>query len=129
MADLLAAFNADVAAQPQWVQVWLNILAGVLILSVPFSFVRLEARWILLGFVLGAIGVLGLYSQAGYSRLLGLGHIVAWTPLLAYLIARRKDWRVRTTWAGKWILAAVTVITISLAFDYADLARWLAGER
>jgi len=129
MAEVLAAFAADVAAQPPWLQIWLNILVGVLALSLPFSLVRVEARWTLLGFILGAAAVLGLYAQFGYSRLLGAGHVVFWTPLLVYLLMRRPHWRERDSWAGKWILAAVGVLTISLAFDYIDVVRWLAGDR
>jgi hypothetical protein len=129
MGAVFSAFSADVANQPQWVQIWLNILAGTLALSLPFSLVRVEARWTLLGFVLGAAAVLSLYAQFGYSRLLGLGHVVFWTPLLAYLLARRRHWRVNETWAGKWIVATVCVLTISLAFDYVDVARWIAGDR
>jgi hypothetical protein len=129
MPDLLVAFNADIAAQPQWIQVWLNILIGVLVLSIPFSLVRVEARWILLGLVLGVAGVVFLYSLSGYSRLLGLGHVVAWTPLVIYLLARRSRWRVAETWSGKWIVAAVSVLIVSLAFDYLDVIRWVLGER
>ncbi|WP_439619533.1 hypothetical protein [Hyphomonas sp.] len=129
MPDVLVALNADIAAQPQWIQVWLNILIGVLGLSIPFSLVRVEARWILLGLVLGVAGVVFLYSLFGYSRLLGLGHVVAWTPLVIYLLARRSQWRVAETWSGKWILAALTVLIVSLAFDYLDVIRWGLGER
>ena len=127
MLDVFAAFNADVAAQPQWIQVWLNVLVGVLALSIPFSFVRVEARWTLLGLVIGAGGVMFLYSLFGYSRILGLGHIVAWTPLVVYLLARRSNWQVADTWTGKWIVAAV--LLVSLAFDYVDVIRWLLGDR
>ncbi|KCZ87347.1 hypothetical protein [Hyphomonas johnsonii] len=129
MLELFSAFDAEVATQPQWIQVWLKILVGVLALSVPFSFVRIEARWTLLGLVLGVAGVMSLYSQFGYSRVLGFGHIIPWTPLVAYLLLRRAHWRVRETWAGKWIVTAVSVLLISLAFDYVDVIRWLAGDR
>jgi hypothetical protein len=129
MLEVFTAFNADVAAQPQWIQVWLNILVGVLALSLPFSFVRVEARWTLLGLVIGAGGVMFLYSLFGYSRILGLGHVVAWTPLVVYLISRRANWQVAETWAGKWIVAAVAVLLVSLAFDYVDVIRWLLGDR
>ena len=129
MLEVFSTFNADVAAQPQWIQVWLNILVGVLALSIPFSFVRVEARWTLLGLVAGAGGVLFLYSQFGYSRILGLGHVVAWTPLVIYLLARRTSWQAANTWAGKWLVAAVAVLLVSLAFDYVDVIRWLLGDR
>ena len=55
--------------------------------------------------------------------------MVAWTPLVVYLLARRSSWRVADTWAGKWIVAAVAVLLVSLAFDYVDVIRWLLGDR
>jgi|TARA_R110002050_G_scaffold53395_1_gene121448 hypothetical protein len=128
--DLLAAWQSDVARQPQWVQHWLDIMVIILGgFSIVFSLVRVEARWVLAGFMLGAITMLGLYSQIGYSRLLGLAHVIFWTPVLVYLLRRRDRWRVKETWSGKWIILAVTTLTISLVFDYTDVIRWVLGAR
>ena len=128
MQELMASWQADIARQPQWVQHWLDVMVVVLgVLSALFSFVRVEARWVLAGFLLGAAAMFGLYSQMGYSRLLGLGHVIFWTPVLVYLLRRRAHWRVKETWAGKWIVAAVMVLTVSLAFDYTDVIRWTLG--
>lgn len=73
-----------------------------------------------------------LYSQIGYVRLLGLGHIVPWTPLIIYLFnylwRRRSQWDL-TTLTGKWIAGVFTLNLISLVIDYVDVARWLLGER
>lgn len=130
MQELMAAWQADIAKQPQWVQVWLNVMMVVLPgMALVFSFVRVEARWVLAGFLAGAVAMLGLYSQMGYVRLLGLGHVIFWTPVLVYLLRRRAHWRVKETLSGKWIVLAVTVLTISLAFDYTDVIRWVLGER
>ena len=126
----MASWQADIAKQPQWVQIWLNVMMVVLPgMALVFSFVRVEARWVLAGFLAGAAAMLGIYSQMGYSRLLGLGHVIFWTPVLVYLLRRRPHWRVKETLSGKWIVLAVTVLTISLAFDYTDVIRWLLGER
>jgi hypothetical protein len=130
MQDLMNAWQADVAKQPQWVQYWMDIMVVVLgVFAVPFSFVRVEARWILAGFLAGAGTLMGLYSQIGYSRLLGLAHVIFWTPVLIYLIRRHAQWRVGETLSGKWIVLAVMVLTVSLAFDYTDVIRWILGER
>lgn len=130
MQDLMNAWQADVARQPQWVQHWLDIMVIVLGgFSLVFSFVRVEARWVLAGFLLGAVTLLGLYSQIGYSRLLGLAHVIFWTPVLIYLLRRRAQWRVKETLSGKWIVLAVMILTISLAFDYTDVIRWVFGAR
>ncbi|MEZ5998627.1 MAG: hypothetical protein R3B98_08035 [Hyphomonas sp.] len=130
MSELMAAWSADVAKQPQWVQIWMDVMMVVLLaLSAVFSFVRVEARWVLVGFLLGAAGLIGIYSQMGYTRLLGLGHVIFWTPVLIYLLRRRPHWRVKETLSGKWIVLSTAVMTISLAFDYTDVIRWVLGER
>ncbi|MEM7768152.1 MAG: hypothetical protein AAF253_11790 [Pseudomonadota bacterium] len=129
--DLLTQFNADMATySPAWVGIWVNVMGVVLLAgAVVFSPFRVEARWVLLGTLLGMVGTLIAYSQVGYSRLLGIGHIVFWTPTLVYLISRRDRWRIGETWSGKWLALAAVVFAISLAFDFVDLARWLLGER
>lgn len=129
MLDIMNAFNSELGNLPVWVQIWLKILVGVLALSVPFAFVRREAVWTVLALIGGVAAVMFLYSQFGMQRILGLGHILFWTPLIVYLLKRRAHWRVAGTWAGKWIVAAVIVLAISLAFDFVDVGRWLMGNK
>ncbi len=69
-----------------------------------------------------------LYAQVGYVRLLGLPHVLIWTPLALYLWLRLRQGGLPRI---PQIAAAVFLVTmlISLAFDYVDVARWLLGER
>jgi len=69
-----------------------------------------------------------LYDAVGFVRLLGLPHIVVWTPLAAYLVWRLRQ---RDLPAAPRIVTVVFTasICLSLAFDYVDVARWLMGER
>ena len=128
--DIMNQFNADmVANSPAWVPVWVNAMVAVLALSIPFSFIRKEARWILLGTALGMAGTIVAYSQFGYSRILGIGHVLFWTPTLIYIWSIRERWNVGATWFGKWVVLAGLVMMVSLVFDFADVARWLLGER
>jgi hypothetical protein len=128
--DIMTQFNADMAAaSPAWVGLWVNVMVLVLALSIPFSFVRKESRWILLGTILGMAGTIVAYSHFGFTRILGIGHILFWTPTLLYMLRQRQNWKVSSTWFGKWITLAALVMAISLAFDVTDLARWLLGER
>ena len=128
--DIMNQFNADmVANSPAWVPVWVNAMVAVLALSIPFSSVRKEARWILLGTALGMAGTIVAYSQFGYSRILGIGHVLFWTPTLIYIWSIRERWNVGATWFGKWVVLAGLVMMVSLVFDFADVARWLLGER
>lgn len=129
MQQLLEQFSADLAAQPQWIQVWGNILGPVTLLTIVLFLFRrnLIPVAILTLLVLPSTAI--LYHCFGYSRILGLAHIIFWTPAVVYLLRIRPTWRVLETWLGKWIIVALAVMLISLAFDYVDLARWLLGDR
>jgi hypothetical protein len=123
------AFEADIGTAPLWVQYWLNFMGVVLMLAIPFSFVRVEARWALLVIALTLPAMIALHSMIGYVRLLGVVHVVIWTPFAIYLWRRRDRWRVKETISGKWVLVLFATMIVSLAFDYTDVVRWLLGER
>jgi len=65
----------------------------------------------------------------GYVRLLGITHIVVWTPFLIYLWRRREIIKAKPTPARVYFAALFVTNLISLAFDYTDLARYVLGER
>src|SRR6056297_3438441 len=117
------------ANSPTWVGIWVNVMILVLAISIPFSFVRAQARWILLGTILGMAGTIVAYQQFGFTRILGLGHIIFWTPTLLYMLTLRGREDVIDTLFSKWLLLAIIVMSASLAFDYVDFLRWLLGER
>ncbi|MEK7264525.1 MAG: hypothetical protein AAB227_00370 [Pseudomonadota bacterium] len=127
--EQLQAFQADIATAPLWVQYWLVFLSVVLMLAFPFAVVRSEARWAALVVVLTFPAMIALHSAIGYVRLLGIVHVVLWTPFIIYLWRRRAQWRVKETISGKWIALLFATMIVSLAFDYSDVARWLLGER
>jgi len=117
---------------PPWLGLWINILLiGIFILPLGLLVWRSTRIVTIVCLALGALGGFGvywLYGQLGYVRLLGLGHIVFWTPLAVYL------WRwVRSDEIGKvqraLISASLATVLISLAFDYVDTARYILGER
>jgi len=126
------SFEDALATQPQWVRVWVLWMAVVTVGSlVVLLFSKNTRRDALVVFALNAgnFAVMQwLYAQVGYVRLLGLPHIVFWTPLAAYLV-----WRLRTgTIRGPfrqvmWVL--LVTISVSLIIDYVDVARYLLGER
>lgn len=69
-----------------------------------------------------------LYTQVGFVRLLGLPHVLIWTPLAIYLLVRLRTGRMPApARAVTWVF--LLSILVSLAFDYVDVIRWLLGER
>lgn len=125
-------FAEAMALQPQWVQIWLNVLLlGAFIL--PLSFLiwrqsRVAGIVTLMASVLAAVSITWMYGQLGYVKLLGLPHIVLWTPLAIYLWRqiRRAD---MPAWPRRLMSVSLAIIVISLMFDYVDVARWVLGER
>lgn len=125
-------FEEAIAQQPQWVVYWLNwLLFGGVFLPVSLLIWR-QSRGAGLAAIVAAvasgIATTMMYERLGYVKLLGLPHIVAWTPLVIYLIAqiRRDDMPI---WPRRIMMVVVATIGISLAFDYVDLLRYLLGER
>jgi hypothetical protein len=121
-----------IALQPPWLTYWLYWLVfGAVVLPIVLLIWRQSriagAAAIAAGVVAG-FGVSWLYDKMGYVKLLGLPHVILWTPLAIYLLSqiRRTD---MPAWP-RWIMIVVlATILISLAFDYIDVLRYLLGER
>lgn len=127
--ETVAAFARALSEGPLWVEIWVCFMGIVFMMAIPFSFVRTEARWALAAMTLAFPAMMGLFAVVGYVRLLGLVHVVLWTPLAVFLWRRRVDWRIRETLAGKWLALLFATVLVSLAFDYVDVVRYLLGER
>ncbi len=117
----------EILAQPAWLQLWILWLVVVNTASL-FFLRRHEARWVLAAWLANAVLITALFEWGGYTRFLGLSHVICWTPLLIYL------WRRRSAWSGHgrfsiWIRALFLTNLISLAIDYLDVARYLLGDR
>lgn len=117
---------------PAWVGIWLNVLLlGAIVLPLSlfiWKSTRLTALFVVLAGAFSVAGVMTLYDQLGYVKLLGLPHIIAWTPLVIHMWFKMKSPDVN--FAPRVIMGiAIATMTISLAFDYVDTIRYIAGER
>ncbi len=120
------------ALQPAWVGYWLKVLF-VCAYLLPFALLiwkqsRKAGIFAVIASFAAGFATAKLYDVVGYVKLLGLPHIVFWTPLSIYLIMQlRKPDMAK---APRYIMMAIVgAILISLAFDYTDLIRYLAGDR
>jgi hypothetical protein len=80
-------FTHHLLQQPVWVQVWVAWMGLVNMASLVFLR-RPEARVILGAFAGNFIFMNPLFTMNGFNRLLGLSHVVFWTPLVIYLARR-----------------------------------------
>ncbi len=128
----MEAFSTDVALLPNWVQAWMNILgpvvigAGIILLFNKET--RLTGFLTLLSTMFSVVVMLGIHGQLGMVKLLGLGHVLFWTPMVVLI------WRKLKTISSPiffkiilWIL--VVTIVAALVFDYFDVVSWIFGNR
>lgn len=107
---------------------WMILLNGVV--ALPFAFTRTEARVVLVTFIANGAFMMWLAGTYGYERILGLSHVVFWTPLMIYLVVRYRGSGVPKSSAyGYYVLAVIVTDTASLVIDYIDVVRYLLGER
>jgi hypothetical protein len=128
MIDLMNEFQQHIKDGPDWVEYWVNFMGFVFMLSIPLSFVRKEARWVLLTVLITMPAMMLAYKHFGYERILGAVHIIVWAPVLIYLFKRKSEWRVKETWSGKWIVLLIATMLTSLAFDITDVVRYFLGH-
>ena len=112
---------------PLWLQAWIAWMGLVNFTAVLFLR-RVEARWALAAFAGAGIFMSILVELNGFNRLLGLGHVVFWTPLVVYLARRR--WHLeRDGTFSRWVTVLLATNTLSLVVDYVDVIRYLLGDR
>lgn len=128
MLAAVAAFRRGVAtlAWPWWL--WIGLLGVVNMLGPLFFIGSLEGRVVLTAILVGAVIQLLIISRLGFVRLLGIGHIVAWVPMLLWLVPRLANLGPATPF-GRWLFAVVALDLASLAIDFVDVGRYLAGDR
>ena len=126
------SFEEAIATQPMWVQLWINWM-GIAILGTFVALLfskstRRDSLIILATTAAVFFAMMWLYQQVGYVRLLGIVHVIIWTPLAIYFWQRLKNPAIVTPFRQIIWLFLATII-VSLMFDYADVTRYILGER
>ena len=126
------SLSEAITTQALWIQIWVGWLALINIATLAALLWQPTSRRH--GLVTGAIFAANylfmnwLYAQFGYARILGLSHVILWGPLMAYLIVALRGTTI-TGWVRPMTYGFVFSMSVSLAFDILDVARWLMGER
>ncbi len=106
-----------------WV-LWLMVVNSVAF----FYLARPQARIIAVVWVGNVITMMGMYWIYGYVRLLGLSHVLWWTPLFIWLVPQLIRQRPGGAF-GLWLIVLTASDLASLAIDYVDVIRYLLGAR
>ncbi len=116
-------------AGPAWLQIWVAWL--IVANSAAVLFLREKpARWVLAAWLANLVVMTALAELSGFNRLLGLSHVLVWTPLLIYLyrLGRRGDGFSGASRYERWIRTLFVTDLLSLVVDYLDVARYLVGS-
>lgn len=112
--------------EPAWLVIWVAWLALVNTASILFVRHR-EARVVLVAWLGNGVTMALLFEAVGYVRLLGLSHLLWWSPLLAWL-----GWRhahvPRQGLYGRWLWTLFATNLVSLVVDGVDVVRYLLGD-
>ena len=120
-------FNKGMMKMPFHWQLWLVLLLTVNLI-VPFFYIdRVEAQVVLAVLVASFVLSTILTARVGFTRLLGLGHIL-WVPLLWFLWTHL-DQNPPDDFFGIWIRTLMTLNAMSLVIDAIDVIRYIAGDR
>ena len=119
--------NEHMFAQPLWLVIWLMIMGGLHVAAIPLAIKDWRPRIMIIVMGLNLIFMSALFQKFGYTRILGLSHVIFWTPLLAYLWKSRNSHPERL-WTGRFVKIAMVIIFVSLLFDYSDVIRYVLGD-
>jgi hypothetical protein len=121
-----------IAQQPLWVQYWLYVLVFAIVV-LPLTLLiwkqtRFTAVITIAASIIAGLGVSWIFDTYGYVKILGLPHIILWTPQAVYLYRqiKRQDMPV---WPKRITIVVLAMFMVSLVFDYIDVARYILGER
>ncbi|PKQ07217.1 MAG: hypothetical protein CVT72_03950 [Alphaproteobacteria bacterium HGW-Alphaproteobacteria-11] len=115
-----------IAQEPWWLSSWVYWLIAINSLSLFFAFTRNEAHWVLTAWLGNLLVMPMLFEAVGYVRLLGLTHIIFWTPLVTYLWRQRSEFG--NSWSGRYLWVVLATNSASLIIDYIDVVRYFLGD-
>ncbi len=132
--EAAATLNDAIATQPMWLQAWVMVLVLTHVLALVFVVTKSADGWrvrgepiaIFLSFAAAAVLMTWLFEQYGYVRLLGLGHLVFWTPAYVWVAMRRRQIGTDSRF-GKYVQVYLLVAGISLVVDAIDVVRYFTG--
>ena len=120
-------FNEGVLGMSWPIKLWLSLLVAANGVAPLFFLSRIEAQAVFAAVMIGAMLMSLLTARFGFSRILGLGHIL-WVPLVGWLAFRLVQIPVDDTF-GLWVRGVILVNTVSLVIDSIDVVRYVAGDR
>ncbi len=113
------------------VQIWVNWMVGLFLLSIFFVWNYKSARFVLATIILTIMAALTIFHFTKNIHLFAIPHLILWAPLAYYLVKfviRNPSFKLKTPF-GIWVSALVITIAISLVFDVKDTVLIAMGMK
>ena len=120
-------FNRGLLQMPVPWRLWLMLLITANLIVPLFFISQVEAQVVVGAFLASMILMTILTGLSGFTRLLGLGHIL-WIPLLYFLWTPLGQNPADSSF-GIWIRVLMALNGASLVIDTVDVVRYIAGDR
>jgi type VI protein secretion system component VasK len=112
---------------PVWVKLWLTLL-NLVFLAAPACLPWPQAGIVLLAYAAtGPLLLAFAVWSGGLTRVMGLAHLIAWVPLLVWLMLRWPS--MAGPGATPYLVVLTVVVLVCLVLDLWDLWRWARGDR
>ncbi len=120
-------FNKGLIQSSPAVRVWLLFMVILNLIIPALMFQHQAAQVVLITMILSMALMMMLTDRFGFSRILGLGHIL-WIPLCFYLFSLWPDYPSQSP-LGLWLRFVTLTNLLSLIIDTVDVIRYVKGER
>lgn len=128
-AEYWRAMARSWTSLPLWVKIWLIALNGVFLFAMLYVPSDLS-RVVLTAYVAsGPLAFALVFLAGGLSRVVGLGHLIPWAPLLIWLAVWLQEAGGAHTGQMTYATVLLAMVVICLGFDIYDLVRWRRGDR
>ena len=109
-----------------------NLWVGLLVLvnmGGGLLFIRtMEGQLALVCMMAAFLIMWSIYVKKGFVRLLGLGHLIAWTPQVVWYAQVILQGNA-AGWFLYWLMSVIVVNGLSLVIDFVDVVRYSLGEK
>ncbi len=120
-------FNKGVLRMSWPVKTWLLLLVAANAIAPLFFLQHVEAQAVFAAMMIGATLMSLLTARFGFTRILGLGHIL-WIPLIGWLAFRLGQIPADDAF-GMWVRGVMLLNAVSLVIDGVDVFRYAIGDR
>jgi len=105
---------------------WMGLLILINIGGGLYYVRTIEGQLALVCIMVAFLIMWGIFVKRGFVRLLGIGHLIAWTPQVVWYTQMVGD---TAGWFYYWLMSAIVFNGLCLVIDMVDVVRYSMGDK